>query len=86
MGCNVTLCDVDCPGRVDRELYARQRRCWMCAYYEDGTCHALPPVTQLKKGEAMSSRPEVNLFDLACSMYVRGDYTFKSYSTDAEVH
>lgn len=86
MGCNVTMCDVDCPGRAARELHTRDRRCWMCAYFEMGTCHAMPPTAYLKKGEAVSVRPDVNSLDLGCSLFVRGDDSFKPYRTDVEVN
>lgn len=80
----MTMCDVDCPGSAARELYTRERRCWMCAYYEDGTCHAMPPLAYVKKGEAGTVRPDVNRFDLACSLFVRGDDKYKPYRSDTE--
>lgn len=86
MDCNLTMCNVDCPGRAARDVYTRGRRCWMCAYFESDKCHAMPPAAYVKKVETVSVRPDVNPFDLGCSLFVRGDDSFKPYRTDVEVN
>lgn len=70
--------EASCP-LVDRELFRRARRCWMCAYFEQGVCHVLPPTAYVRKGEVCTVRPEVNLFDLGCSLFVPGAHDDKPY-------
>lgn len=75
--------ETSCP-LVDRALFKRARRCWMCAYFEHGICHALPPTAYVNKGEMCTVRPKVNLFDLGCSLFTPGANGYNAYKTSCE--
>lgn len=75
--------DTSCPF-VDRALFKRARRCWMCAYFESGYCHALPPSVYIDDGEVCTARPKVSLFDLGCSMFMPGAHDDKTYQISCE--